>query len=156
MDRTLRYREGFSLVELLVVIAILAVLLGISIGVSSSWIHKSKVRSFAESIVSNLYWAKTLAIEKGSSRVSFDSEARKYYIYSPSENSTPVFQESYPDFLEVKVSDSFPSDGTSKEIRFRSSGLPENSGNIDIVGAGVEYKIEVNNISGRIKLERIK
>ena len=142
----LESRKGFTLVELLFVIVIVGILSSLAVSSVINWVHRVKVRNFAEETLSDLEWARVLAFKKGSSKVEFQND--KYLIYVTSDSSTPIKEKVAPEGVTIITN------LTSGEVEFRRNKLPDRAGSIKISGFGVEYKIVINHISGRIYLEK--
>ncbi|NPB03895.1 MAG: hypothetical protein GXO39_05725 [Thermotogae bacterium] len=136
--------------EVFVVLLIVIILALLAYPKISELSNRSKVKSFSEEVYHDLEYARTLAFQVGSSKVVFDSNSRSYKVYSPSTSATPLKVVNYPENVTVTPSFAF----VPNEVGFKRSKLPDRSGSIYISGYGVNYKIVVNAISGRIYLER--
>ena len=144
----LESRKGFTLVELLFVTVIVGILSSLAISNIINWVHRTKVRNFAEETLSDLEWARVLAFKKGSSKVEFQND--KYLIYVPSVSTTPIKEEIAPEGVTITTN------LNSGMVIFKRNKLPDRAGSIEINGFGVEYKIIINHISGRIYLEKVQ
>ncbi|ADY73799.1 hypothetical protein Dester_1163 [Desulfurobacterium thermolithotrophum DSM 11699] len=149
----MRLRKGFTLGELIVVIAIIGILSSLVMPSIINWIHKIKVKSFSEEILSDLEWARCLAFKKGSSKVEFQSD--RYLIYVPENSTSPIKEKVAPEKIAIKAN----LDLEKTRIKFKRNKLPDTGGNIEIKDSESEiiyYKIVINSTSGRIYLEKIQ
>ncbi len=139
----MKNKFGFSFLELLVLIAILIILLSGATVYLLKWIGLTKTRVVAEQLVSDLQWARGLALKYGSSRITFQETG--YSIYAPKTDDVPKKSISLPDNITI-------SNNSSSDITFFSNTLPNKSGTIIITGFGKTYKIDID-INGEVKLE---
>jgi len=149
----LAFRKGFSLVELLFIILIICVLSSLAVTGITDWIHKVRVRNFAEEMLSDLEWARALAFKKGSSKVEF--QGNKYLIYVPKNSSSPIKEKVAPETVNIETNLSFD----KTEIKFKRNKLPDIGGNIEIKDSAtnvIYYRIVIKEISGRIYLEKLQ
>ncbi|WP_457567795.1 pilus assembly FimT family protein [Desulfurobacterium sp.] len=162
-------RKCFTLTELITALAIVAILAAIAVPRVSRWIQQSRIRQTAEEITSDLMWAQSLAMEKGSSAVAFDVSNNVYYLISPylstpqqliKSEKVPSGITITPNFILTISANVTNASGSTISINlpgdyFKRNKLPAVSGNVTISGYGITYVITLNNISGRIKLERL-
>jgi len=128
--------KGFTVVELIFVIAIVGILFSLTVWNTFEWMHKIKVRNFAERVLSELEQARSLACRYG--------------------NYTFPFQEIYErvnqtESIEIELSSKLLS---GKGLVFRRNGLPNKNGHILIKDkeGRIKYLICINHLSGRIRL----
>ncbi|WP_283400752.1 prepilin-type N-terminal cleavage/methylation domain-containing protein [Desulfurobacterium pacificum] len=143
-----RRNGGFSLIELLLVLIVLIIITSISAFGVYKLISYYKVRTFSEKLYSELEYARSLAYQKGSSE--FRIENGYCNVYAPVGSSIPVVALKIPENVNVTLSLSF----SSVNQVFKRNGLPYYNGTINVSGYGFTFKIVMDNISGRIYLEK--
>jgi len=139
----MKNKFAFSFLEVLVLIAVLIILFSGATIYLLKWIGLTKTKTVAEQLVSDLQWARGLALKYGSSRINFQENG--YSIYAPKTDNVPKRSVTLPD--NITINNNFSSD-----ITFFSNTLPNKSGTITITGFGRTYKIDID-INGEVKLE---
>ncbi|AEH45592.1 N-terminal methylation [Thermodesulfatator indicus DSM 15286] len=145
-NKKIRY-VGLTLVELVLVIAILAILASVAIPKINTWIKQAKTKKAAYQVLSDIQYVQSMALAKGESKITFNTNN---YIAE-----VPIGTTLFTKILENGITISATFFSTSNELIFQRNKLPTSNGTIEISGYGVTYKILVNHITGRIRLEKI-
>ncbi len=136
--------QGSSLIELITVLAIMGLFLLLGVTSLVKKIKASQIKTVAEQLISDLQWARSLALKYGSSRIKFDNNTQ-YAIYAPVTEDIPL--------KVIRLAENvILTEDLSSKIDFKVNTLPNKNGTITIIGSGKEYHIVIN-LNGRIRLE---
>jgi len=140
-------REGFTVVELLVVIVIIATVSVMAV-VSFSTISPKRLEAAARKIVSDLLWAREMAVARHENYiVDFDTTIERYIIYRNSIN--PDNQVKYED-LDVDLESVNP---TPPRLQFNFPSGSTQSKQINLSYRGITQQIRVFGETGYVRME---
>jgi len=87
----MKSESGYSLIELLIVLAIIAVLTGLAQASFTAQLPHLRLKAAARTLVSDLRWARQLAIAQGQPvQIVLDPERERYRIERQSQPGIPI------------------------------------------------------------------
>jgi type IV fimbrial biogenesis protein FimT len=157
--KTMRNNSGFSLIELMIVIGVVAILSAVAVPNMLNWRAGANLRGAVENLRGDLRLAKLAAV-KESAFVVVTFDAGRYQIFidnGAGANSGNWQHDSDERILRVRqLASGIQLDSTGfagGQTRFNDRGLPENLGQVRLVGSDGKQRLILLNRLGRLVVQ---
>lgn len=151
----MKNESGYSLIELLIMLAIIAVLTGLAQASFTAQLPHLRLNHAARTLVSDLRWARQLAIASGQPvSVVLDIERDRYQIEHQSQPGIPIgwvrdLQDRGQGFGEIDL----VSSSGGRAIAFQPNGISTDMTTIIFKNGGKEQRQITVAITGRVKIK---